>query len=168
LCRRTEGRRVGGRAGENAWHGSFVQASEPTSDRGSYDPADDDRGGKKVKLYSLLPKSCKKTGAELQAYGEDKQNEPELLDELQCIMIHRFTKSSQGDPGEKHASSTQTYATEFQASERHAGHTNQRKHSNRVCDRLSAMQLKQPAHVLHSRHIPGRMAVLFMSIISRL
>jgi hypothetical protein len=87
----------------------------------------------------------------LQTYREDKQNEPELFDELQRIMIHRFTKPSQADPGEEHAGSTQTYAMELQAAQRHSDYANDRKDSDGVCDRLRAMQFEEPAHVVTQR-----------------
>ncbi len=83
------------------------------------------------------------------------------------MMIHRLAEMTQSDPGEEHAGSAQTYAMEFQTAERHPNNADERKHSNGVCDGLSVMQFEEPAHVLNSRLAPGRTAILFMSIISR-
>jgi hypothetical protein len=61
-------------------------------------------------------------------------------------MIHRLTELRESNPGEEHAGGAQSYATELKAAKREPKHANKRKHSDGVGDRLSPMQVEDPAH----------------------
>ena len=120
-------------------------ASQPMS--GALDRAEDhDRRREHVQLHPLLPQRREEAGAELQADREDKQDQPELLHEIERVVIDRFAEVPDEDPREQHARRAEPDAAELQAPERHAQHAHEREHADGVRDGLRFVKLEEPVH----------------------
>ena len=99
--------------------------------------------------FSFTPccrSAAKKPGAELQADREDEQHQPELLHEIERVLIDRIAEMSDDNPGEKHAGGAQADAAEFQTAQRHSEHTDKGERADRVRDGLRLVQLEEPVH----------------------
>src|SRR5205085_11037760 len=85
---------------------------------------------------------------ELQPDGEDEQDQPELLHEIERVMIHRVPEMPDENSRKQHSSRPEPDATNLQASERHPHHAHKRQHPHRVRDRLRFVEFEEPAHAL--------------------
>ena len=150
---RAEGLRAGaerGRvrrgAGEDAEHGGHIETREPADQRRAHGAEDDDRRGKQVHLYALLPQCGKKAGPELEADGKDEQDQPKFLHKIEHVMVNRLAEVPDEDAREEHTRCAEADTAELQASQRHAHHAHQRQHADGVRDGLRMMEIEEPAH----------------------
>ena len=120
-------------------------ASQPMSGarRGS---GNHDRRREHVHLHPLLAQRREEAGAELQADGEDEQDQPELLHEIERVMIDRLAEMPDEDAREKHARRAEPDAAELQTAERHPHHAHEREHADGVRDGLRFVEFEEPAH----------------------
>ena len=146
-----ERRRVRRGAGENAEHRRGIETREPADERRAHGAEDHDRRGEHVHLHALLPQRREEAGAELQADGEDEQDQPELLHEIERVMIDRFAEVPDEDAREKHARRAEADAAELQAAERHAHHAHEGEHADGMRDGLRFVKLEEPAHASRFR-----------------
>jgi len=91
-----------------------------------------------------------KARAQLEADGEYEQDEPELLDEVERMVIDRFAEMADEDAGKQDTCRTESNPTKFGAAERHADDANEREDSDRMSDGLGLMKLEDPAHEVTS------------------
>jgi hypothetical protein len=80
-------------------------------------------------------------------FGEDEQDQPELLHEIERVMIDRFAEVSGEDARKEHPRRTQTDAPELQASQRHPHHANEGEYADGMRDGLRLVKVEEPAHV---------------------
>ena len=97
---------------------------------------------------SSLPAAAarQEAGSELQADGEDKQDQAELLHEIERLMIHRFAEVPDEDAREEHPRRAEADSAELHAPQRHAEHAHEGEHADGVRDGLCLMELEEPAH----------------------
>ena len=141
-----ERRRVRRGAGKDAEHGRRVETREPANEWGAQGPEDHNRRGEHVHPHSLLAQRGEEAGAELQADGEDEQDQAELLHEIERVMIHRFAEVPDDDAREEHPRRAEADSAEPHAPQRHAEHAHEGEHADGVRDGLRLMELEEPAH----------------------
>ena len=141
-----ERRRVRRGAGENAEHRRGIEAREPADQRRAHGSEDHDRRGEHVHLHALLAQRGEEAGAELQADGEDEQDQPELLHEIERVMIDRFAEVPDENAREEHARRAEADAAELHAPQRHAEHAHEGEHADGVRDGLRLVEFEEPAH----------------------
>ena len=103
--------------------------------------------------------AAKKPGPELQPDGEDEQDQPELLHEIERVMIHRLAEMPDENPRKQHARRAEPDAAKLQTPERHPHHAHEREHADGVRDRLRFVEFEEPAHVLLRSIIAARVPV---------
>ncbi len=138
--------RVRRSAGKDAEHGRSVETREPANQWRAHGSEDDNHRSERVHPHSLLAQRGEEAGAELQADGEDEQNQAELLHEIERVMIHRFAEMPDEDAGEEHPRCAEADSAELHAPQRHAEHAYEGEHPDGVRDGLRPMQLEEPAH----------------------
>ena len=67
-----------------------------------------------VQFHALLPQRREKAGTELEADGEDEQDQSELLHEIERVMIDRFAEVPDEDTRKEHARRAESDAAELQ------------------------------------------------------
>lgn len=85
--------------------------------------------------------------------GENKKDQPEFLNKIQRMLLHRLAEVANADAREQHTCCPQAGAADLYASKDHAGHAYQGENAYRVRDGLRTLQLEQP---LHAGFMPGR------------
>ena len=146
LRTRAERGRVRDRAGVNSEHRRHVEPRQRADERCTDRAEDHDRGREQIQFYALIPQRRREPGAKLQADREDEEHQPELLHEMERVLIHRIAEMSDDNPGEKHAGGAQADAAEFQTAQRHSEYTDKGERADRVRDGLRLVQLEQPVH----------------------
>jgi len=61
---------------------------------------DDNRGSEHIHLHPLLPQRREESRTELKPDGEDEQDQPELLHEIERVMIHLLAEVPDEDSRE--------------------------------------------------------------------
>src|SRR4029077_6660397 len=87
-------------------------------------------------------------------YREDEEHQPELLHEMERVLIHRIAEMSDNNPGEKHAGGAQADATEFQTAQCHSEYTDKGECADGVRNGLRLVKFEKPGHALTSRARP--------------
>ena len=146
LRARAERRRVRRGAGEDPEHRRRIEAGQPAGERRARGAEDHDGRREHVQFHALLPQRREEAGAELQADGEDKQDQPELFHEIERVMIDRLAEVPDEDAREEHARRAEADAAEFQTPERHPEHAHESEHADGVRDGLRFVELEEPAH----------------------
>ena len=141
-----ERRRVRRGAGENAEHRRRIEAREPADERRGRGAGDHDRRGEHVHLHPLLPQRREEAGAELQTDGEDEQDQPELLHEIERVMIDRLAEMPDENAREEHARRAEPDAAELQTPERHPHHAHEGEHADGMRDGLRFVKFEEPVH----------------------
>jgi Phage integrase family len=133
-------------AGKDAEHGRSVEAREPANEWRAHGPEDHNHRSERVHPHSLLAQRGEEAGAELQADGEDEQDQAELLHEIKRVMIHRFAEMPDEDAREEHPRRSEADSAELHAPQRHAKHAHEGEHADGVRDGLRLVELEEPAH----------------------
>ena len=151
LRTRTERGRVRDRAGVNSEHRRHVEPGQRADERCTDRAEDHDRGREQIQFYALIPQRRREAGTKLQADREDEKHQPELLHEMERVLIHRIAEMSDNNPGEKHAGGAQADAAEFQTAQRHSQYTDKGERADGVRNGLRLVKLEKPGHALTSR-----------------
>jgi hypothetical protein len=137
---------IGRGAGEDAQNGRGVEVREPAGEWGADRAENDDRRSEHVHLHALLSQRGHETGAELESDRENEEDQPELLHEVERVVVQFGAEVSDEDSCKEHARRAEPDATEFQAAERHAHHAHEGEHTDGVRNGLSFVELEEPAH----------------------
>ena len=108
-----ERRGIGRGAGENAEHRGRIETRQPAGERRGHGAQEHDRCREHVQFHALLAQRREEAGAELQTDGEDKQDQPELLHEIERVMIDLLAEVPDEDAREKHACRAKPDARNF-------------------------------------------------------
>ena len=134
LLTRTEGGSVGHGAGEDPedhWQGYIEQLMQPCRD---HTAKDHQQGGESVQLEAGAAQGGEEAGTDLDADGVDKQDETELLNEVQGLLIERQIRHSREvahyDATEQHTSYSQANAIDPPVSQPEPQHRHQRQHAD--------------------------------------
>ena len=129
-------------AGEHAQHGRAIQVQEPTQQDGHYRAQEDNGRRQRVEPQPGLAQGSEEARTELQPDAEHKQNEPELLHELQGLMVDGFTEVADQDCCKQDAGRPQLDAPHPDAAQAHAGHAHEREDGDRLSRRVRSMQVE--------------------------
>ena len=133
---------------------STAAASKPASQPASGAPAaprSTIAAASTFNLHALLPQRREEAGPELQPDREDKQDQPELLHEIERVMIDRFAEMPDENAREEHARRAEPDAAELQTPERHPHHTHEGEHADGVRDGLRFVELEEPVSCVRPR-----------------
>ena len=165
LRTRAERGRVRDRAGVNSEHRRHVEPRQRADERCTDRAEEHDRRREQIQFYALIPQRGREPGAKLQADREDEEHQPELLHEMERVLIHRIAEMSDDNPGEKHAGGAQADAAEFQTAQRHSEHTDKGERADRVRDGLRLVKLEEPVHRLLETIIPILPAPVYRTLV---